>query len=152
MRRGLFLTVLIGLSCTAKDPVAIPAVGDYFPVSRGYWRIYAVDSVVVDQNVEKEYTYELKTIVMDSFPATNGGWVYMIQRARRLTSNDPWTSMESWSARINPYQAVVNEGNIPYVKISSPLADGKSWNGNAMNSLDGTEPCSGGGANNCDNY
>ena len=54
--------------------------------------------------------------------------------------------------RANPFQAVINEGNISYVRIASPLGDGKAWDGNALNILGGTEKCLDHDSHTCDIY
>jgi len=119
---------------------------------RGVFQIYSVDSVVVEQNVETAYRFELKTEVTDSFANAVGGFTYVIQRFKRATPSSPWTALGPWSARANPFEAVVNEGNISYVKIVSPLADGKAWDGNALNILGGTEKCLDRDSHTCDIY
>ena len=152
MRQGLFILFVIGVSCTSKELVPVSVVSDYFPMKKGAYKIYRVDSVVVNQNREVKYTYDLKTEVTDSFPGSNGGFTYLIQRSKRITSSSPWTALESWSARVNAFQAVVNEGNISFVKMEGPLGNGKTWNGNAFNILGGNEKCLDGNAYTCDNY
>lgn len=152
MRQFLFMLFAISASCTSTEPNPVPVVTDYLPLRKGAWQIYTVDSVVVNQNTEVLYTYELKTEVIDSFPASDKGITYVIQRSKRVTSSSPWTSLESWSARASAFQAVVNEGNISYVKIAGPLGNGKTWNGNAFNILGGNEKCLEGDSYTCDRY
>ncbi len=152
MRQGLFILFVIVVSCTSKEPAPVPVVTDYLPMKKGRYQIYTIDSVVVNQNIEVAYTYELKTEVTDSFPGSDGGYTYVIQRSKRITSVSQWKALESWSARVNAFQAIVNEGNISYVKIAGPLGNGKTWNGNAFNILGGSEKCLNGNTYTCDNY
>ena len=152
MKQGFVILFVIVVSCTSRNPLPMPVVTDYFPLKKGYYQIYSVDSLVVNQNLETMFNYELKTEVTDSFPNTEGGFTYLIQRSKRLTASSPWTSLPSWSARVSPFLAVVNEGNISYMKIAGPLNNEKAWDGNALNILGGSEKCLVGDAYTCDNY
>jgi hypothetical protein len=136
-----FTIILLLLACSSNDPVAIPLVSDYFPLKKGAYQVYSVDSIVIAQNVEAPYHYEIMTSVTDSFPNGDGHFTYVMQRSKRLTAASAWTSVGSWSARVNKFQAVVNEGNISYLKMASPMGNGKAWDGNVLNILGGTEKC-----------
>jgi len=146
------IILLILLGCSSKELLPDPIVPDYLPLERGGFQIYLVDSVVVRQNVETTYTFELKTVVTDSFPNAEGGFTFVIQRFKRAASASPWTALGSWSARVNSFQAVINEGNISYVKMAGPLGNGKEWDGNALNSVGGTERCLDRDSHTCDIY
>ena len=146
------IIILLTLGCSSKEPLPAPQVSDYLPLKRGVFQIYSVDSVVVRQNVETAYSFELKTLVADSFPNADRGYSYVIQRFKRVTSSSPWTAKGSWSARASAFQAVINEGNISFVKMASPLEDGKAWDGNALNNLGGTEKCLDHDSHTCDIY
>jgi hypothetical protein len=146
------IILFLALGCSSKEPAPVPVVSDYLPLKRGVFQIYSVDSIVVKQNAETAYNFELKTLVTDSFPNAEGGYTYVIQRFKRVMSSSPWTALGSWSARANAFQAVVNEGNISYVKIEGPLVNGKAWNGNAFNILGGTEKCLDRDSHTCDIY
>ena len=146
------VVIIFALGCSSNEPVPAPRVSDYLPLKKGVFQIYSVDSVVVKQNTETVYNFELKTLVTDSFPNAAGGYTYVIQRFKRVTPSSPWTALASWSARANSFEAVINEGNISYVKIASPLDNGKAWNGNALNILGGTEKCLDHDSHTCDIY
>src|SRR6267378_5488147 len=91
--------IIFALGCSSKEIAPAPRVSDYLPLRRGVFQIYSVDSVVVIQNAETVYSFELKTLVTDSFPNAAGGYTYVIQRFKRVTSSSPWTALGSWSAR-----------------------------------------------------
>jgi hypothetical protein len=151
VQRLLFPLVLL-VGCTSHDAVPVPVVPDYFPLKRGLYMVYSVDSVVTSQNVKTTYTYDLKVEVTDSFPNSDGGYTYVMIRSMRPDSTQSWNTIDSWSARVDRYKAVVNEGNVPFVKLAGPLEKNKSWNGNELNDLGGTEKCLTGSANTCDIY
>ena len=146
------LLALMAGSCSRSNPTPIPEVTNYFPLRKGLYQVYQVDSVAIDQNAETDYTFELKTEVTDSFPSASGGYTYAISRSKRLTPSSPWVAVGTWSARVTAFQAVVDEGNTPFVKIEGPLVNGKTWNGNAFNDLGGTQKCPNGTDYTCDNY
>ncbi len=150
MRNAAIILVLFG--CSSTEPAVILHANDYMALRMGAYQIYSVDSTVIRQNVATTYNFQLKTIVSDSFPNGDGGYTYTIQRFKRITNTSPWLVRNTWSARTDAYQAVVNEGNISYIKIASPLFDGKAWNGNALNDLGGTEKCINQDSHWCDIY
>ena len=152
MRRVQLFLLLLVLSCTPKAPSPSPVVYDYLPLKTGAFFVYSVDSTVIDQNISQTYLYDLLVQVTDSFPNADGGYTYVMLRSKRDTTGSAWTALESWSARVSAYQAVVSEGNIPYVKMAGPLEDGKAWDGNALNTLGGTEKCPGQQTYTCDIY
>jgi hypothetical protein len=143
---------ILAAACTSKDPIQVPVVTDYLPMKVGAYFLYAVDSVVTHQNTPVDYSYQLNIQVVDSFANATGGYSYALQRSKRANATAPWTAMNSWSARTTPFQAVVDEGNTAYVKISGPLMNGKAWDGNALNDLGGTDQCPGNGTFTCDVY
>lgn len=61
---------------------------------------------------------------------------YRLDRYRRADALGTWVIDSVWSARLNTYQAIVVENNIPIIKLSFPLTEDKRWDGNAMNSID----------------
>lgn len=150
MRFWGFVFIVFVIGCASHDPVSVPVVSDYFPMKTGAWWMYAVDSVVTDQSVATTYSYQLRIQVTDSFPTPEGDFTWVLQRSKRKDDTSPWSSMNTWSARVNNYQLVIMEGNVPYIRISSPLANGSYWDGNALNDLGGTEKCPGGATYTCD--
>jgi len=152
MRFWVVACVMLMACCSSGDPAPPAVVTDYFPIKVGAYFIYAVDSLVTDQTIPTPYTYDLMLQVTDSFPSSEGGYIYVIQRSKRADSTKPWSSLTSWSIRLTPYQAVVDEGNTPYVKMETPIANGTAWNGNALNNLNGGEKCLDSDDNTCDIY
>jgi hypothetical protein len=130
--------VLILAGCDGEHAEKVIDKGfDYFPLQTGIFLIYDVDETRYDQGNEPEIlAYQLKTEVVDSFTNTTGGITYVVYRSTRADENSPWVFLDTWSARVNNTEAVNIEGNISFVKLSFPLAEGIEWNGNMLNNLE----------------
>ena len=109
---------------------------DFFPLNTGNTRIYEVTRI--DHSVggtSDTINYQLKEVVGDLF--TSGGEVsYRLERFIRNSAEEEWQIDSVWSARMNTYQAVVVENNIPVIKLSFPVKEDRRWDGNAMNARD----------------
>ena len=135
---GLFLLLLVaGLGCNNLLPPEPDRLGyQYFPLTLGEFRIYRVK--VINYNLDgttDTLNYQLKEVVADT--STLGTEIsYRLDRFRRTDATQPWVIDSVWSARVNTYQAIVVENNIPIIKLSFPLMENRRWDGNAMNALD----------------
>jgi hypothetical protein len=110
---------------------------EYFPLQTGFYQIYTIDETIYTElDPPQEFSYELKTEVVDSFANLEGGITYVLYRSTRTTESDPWVFQESWSARTNMQEIVLIEGNVSYIRIALPAFKNKEWNGNALNSLE----------------
>jgi len=136
-----FLVLLCGIiaavACQSTDPEKI-SDSEYIPLRKKVFQIYDVSSITyTDLNLPETLAYQLMTEVVDSFPNPEGDYTYVIHRSKRTDSTSAtWTPVDTWSARINGQNAVISEGNIPYVKIAFPATNGRVWNGNALNAGD----------------
>lgn len=149
-KRVILLIFLIS-GCQSHDTVPKTSGAEYFPMQVDASWIYDVVETHISQvNGQTNEFYELRLRVTDSF-VTSGETTYIIERSRRTEPEDLWTNLDTWSVRLNAFQAVLQEGNIPFIKFQFPLTEGKSWNGNALNNLGGTEACADGSFE-CDNY
>jgi hypothetical protein len=57
----------------------------------------------------------------------------MIHRSTRPTSADSWATSETWNARFSRDGLIMTEGSTPFVVLTIPVSEGKTWNGNAYN-------------------
>jgi len=153
---GRLIVVLIILpmvfGCGTDNPA--PTTGEqYFPLRTGDYRIYSVNETRIEPyNVEGVFTYEIKTLVTDSFLNSTGTYSYIISRFKRTAPSVNWQSLDTWTAKCNEREVVISEGNIPFVKILSPVQANLEWNGNAYNNEKSSEFCGGNNFTSCDIY
>lgn len=136
IKKAYYLTLIIAgfVSCNeALAPESASLGYEYFPINTGDVRIY--DVLRIDHNVDFSIDttrYQLKEVVGDTF-VSGGEESYRIERFTRLNETEEWLLNSVWSTRINAYQAIVVENNVPIIKLSFPLEEDRRWDGNAMN-------------------
>jgi hypothetical protein len=129
-----FSALLLG--CSDGDSLKQRNDQDYFPLQVGNFLIYSVEQTEYTGPEQSSFSqYELKTEIVDSFENLEGSLTYVIHRSKRASDAEPWEFINTWSARIGRYEAVVNEENTPFVRITFPATANKEWNGNALNTM-----------------
>jgi hypothetical protein len=131
--------ILLLAGCGDDEPANLSAT-EYFPLCTGFYQIYSVEETKYSAvNPATHESYELKTEVVDSFLNDMGTHTYVLYRSKRQTENHAWEFMESWSARITPFQGIVTEGNISFVRLVFPASVNARWNGNQLNTQEPDE-------------
>ncbi|MFZ5970151.1 MAG: hypothetical protein ACOYXA_01045 [Bacteroidota bacterium] len=144
---------LLVLGCDrAELPEKAPSGADYFPLESGRYFIYQVDSTAIVFNRETIYQYQERHTITDSFRNEAGGITYLMQRAFRASAEAAWQPLSAWQVRRSGEELVVVEGNTPFVRLAFPVQTGRSWNGNAFNSITGKDNCGDGVRFTCDRY
>jgi len=150
---SFFVFTLLVWSCSGDEEVIVKKDSDFFPIQVGAFFVYNVEetqySVLEGQ---KDYVYQLKFSVTDSFPNNAGGITYVIQRSKKNSNDAGFSYLDTWSVRKEASEVIVNEGNIAFVRLAFPLDVGKEWNGNALNALGGEQNCGQGPTFPCDLY
>ena len=133
----IVLPVLISIGCNELMVPEPERLGyDYFPLIIGEFRIYDVKVINYNLDGSTDTTiYQLQEVVSDS-SIIGEETSYRLDRYRRADASETWVIDSVWSARLNPYQAVVVEHNIPIIKLSFPVAEDKRWDGNALNTIE----------------
>jgi hypothetical protein len=147
----LILLILFSCGDNSEHPKQDLFSG-YFPLQVGAYQIYDVEDVQIRQNVETVLVYQLKIIATDSFQNEESGYTYVLSRFKRTDESAPWTTLGTWSARITNREVIVNEGNIPFVRLILPLTTGQKWNGNELNTLGGDDNCGSVTTVSCDQF
>ena len=122
------------ISCDSSDENPSVDTGkDYFPLRKGNFQIYDVTNIEYTLGVPETLRYELKTMVTDSFPNSDGNYTYVIQRSKRNEGATEFSYLDTWSARMDTREAVMNEENTSFFKIKLPVAKDDEWDGNLYN-------------------
>jgi hypothetical protein len=135
------LVLLFSISCKTNrdDRIALPSLGyEYFPLEKGLTRIYQVDSIAYDDNTDRIDTFQffIKEIVSGGILGqTEPKQPTEILRYASKDTSQIWTPRTSLFALKSANNLQVIEDNIGYVKLTFPLGNVSSWNGNMFNSL-----------------
>jgi hypothetical protein len=134
----LLILIAFAISCKSDDPFLPSSDWDYFPLRVGASWIYAVEETTIlraacTDDGTTVSNYELRVVVSDSFPNTDKGITYSLQRSKRFAPTENWVPIETWTATVTGNRIITNESNINFVKLTIPLADGLVWNGNLFN-------------------
>lgn len=132
------IVIITGIfSCSeslSPDPASLGYA--YFPLKTGDMHVYEVVRIDHKPDLTSDTTkYQMMEVVGDKF-ISGGEESYKIERYTRLEPMDEWQIEAVWSARLNTYQAIVVEDNVPIIKLSFPLEENRRWDGNAMNTLE----------------
>ncbi len=106
---------------------------NYYPVDTGFYRVYDVNAIQYNFNVPPDtIKYQLKEVFSEEFENLEGGNSYKLERFKRENVQGDWKIDSVWTVRKNSYNVIVTEGNNPYIKLSFPLEEEKTWDGNAL--------------------
>jgi hypothetical protein len=135
----LFISIIFFAACKNEDIAPMDMGYEYFPSNPGHWVVYDIDSTFYDDFNDTiiNYHYQIKELVESTFLDNQNR---ITQRIERYKSTDSvnWHLVEVWSSNITSSTAEKIEENVRFVKLIFPIVDGKSWNGNAFNSLNGS--------------
>jgi len=141
--RILFYSLLIAagfLSACKKEKVPpISLHYDYFPVTRGSWVIYNVDSIyhaeTDNDNDDSVYAFHFQEMYMldSTYIDASGNEAQVLLRYKRNTSGDEWTFASAWTQSLNLSSAYRTEENVRYHKLAFPISEDINWDGNDGN-------------------
>jgi hypothetical protein len=124
-------------SCTGLFDNEDPEAGfRYYPFTQGLYRVYEVEYIQYRQgNNHDTLRYELKELIAGTFTNLEGNQSFRIERFKRIRSSDAWQLDSVLTAHRDNRRVILNENNIPKVKLSMPVALNTAWNTNALNGL-----------------
>ena len=128
-----------GLYSCQKDVVPPVDLGyGYFPTNVGHFIIYDVVSIEHDNPIDKHDTslFQIMEVVESTFLDNENRETQRIERYIRNNSTLPWVIKDIWFSNLTVTTAEKVEENERFVKLTFPVSLGKTWNGNALNSMD----------------
>ncbi len=135
---GLLLFISIFWGCETIDGEPVYTGEEYFGFTTDKWLLYKVDSIVYDDFLGEvfTYSYEVKEINSAFFTYNSGEKKMRIERFYRENDQQNWRIKNIWTSYVQTTQAIKTEENISFVKLSFPVSEKKSWDGNIYNVLD----------------
>lgn len=135
--------MLCASSCKKDDPVVNDIGLNYFPTEVGHWVVYEVDSTVYDDfdGDTIVYRYQVKELLESEFTDNQGRSAIRVERFKRMydpnTPYDsiPWTLSRVWAFTRTNFAAEKLEENERFIRLAFPVTQGKTWNGNAYNTI-----------------
>jgi hypothetical protein len=121
-------------SCkTKKDSFITDYQYDYAPIDSGHYVIYDVDSIsysyIEPLQIRDTAHYQMKEEVGDTV-YFNNELNYELNLYRRADENSPWVYDRKWDIKRTTTTFQKEEGNIRFVKLVFPPAEGEEWAGN----------------------
>ena len=136
---GLMVAIALSFSGCEKDPVSPPVKAftgmTYAPLHQGKFAVYRIDSLVRNDftGTVDSFVYYLKEVMyLDENNPVSGETRFRLERSYS-SAPDSFPFTRRWSGFRDGGTLVINEENIPVIKLNFPLTQGKKWDGNARN-------------------
>ena len=132
----LILICLVG-SCKEEvfTPAATTPLKEYFPLELNRPAYYRVDSVVlravVGGTAYDSSRSEARETLVETFTAADGSTIYRGERWVRRDESQPFRFERTFTVSRDSRSATRSEGNLTFIKLTTPLREGSSWDGNA---------------------
>lgn len=130
--------LLFSLSSCNSDPQPEIDLGtNYYPLEVGKYRIYKVDSIILDNvnnNIVKDTnSFYLKEELTDTLRDNQGNLVYTLERFEKENLADEWRVKDVYAVGIIDYQLHTVEENLRFIKLTFPVGVNVTpWNGNTF--------------------
>lgn len=139
----LVFAVLILLTFCKKNTEAPPDVGyDYAPLTLGKYIVYDIDSTVYGESGDTTYyKYRIKEKLEEKYTDNEGRTATKLVRyIKKYNSaigydNMSWTIKDVWMINKSNTTYEVVEEDVRFIKLTFPVKEEATWNGNAQNSL-----------------
>jgi len=135
------LAVFTFNACKKETEAPINMGKNFFPLEKGKYQVYKVDSIVWDdfnQSVDTFHLFVKTTIDTNYFDASLGTQVYVI---KKYSSSDglQFNYIQTMKAVSTSDRLELTVQDLKYIKLIFPLTSGSKWNSNAYNVLETTE-------------
>lgn len=132
---GILSLVLSACSESTIEDIDLELGYEYFPLSVGQSRTYAVDSIIYDP---LSLTNRIDTLsgffredIVDTLRDQSGDLVYRIERYYRKQGNQDWQIHSVITSSRDAEEAVYTENNLRFIKLRFPLKAETEWKGTA---------------------
>jgi hypothetical protein len=140
-RLGVWMAVFILAAGCGDDQDPVDALGlDFFPVTEASFLVYSVEETVYSNSQPTSSSFEWRWEIRPT-ESTPSSRLFTIRTFTRTLATDPWVESTLISGEQDGQKLLVYEGNIPFVRMMYPLANGLTWDGNQFNTLGGEEKC-----------
>lgn len=106
----------------------------YFPLDSGRYWIYQATFITIDAAVSTFDTLELE-LKMEYSHFDDSLNAFVLQRFTRTDSSQNWSGYDVITINWTDLTMQWVENNLRYVKLTNPIYDSKSWDGNSYNIL-----------------
>jgi hypothetical protein len=133
----LVLALAAGInSCKKADPEPKPlsAENEFFPLQKGKYVIYDVDSTIWDDAkcVIVKRHYQFMYLVADTFTNEEGNLSYRIDTRKRKKPEDTWETHDVYYATNTGTTLEMTYDELKFIKLQFPVKAGSTWEGNAL--------------------
>lgn len=135
----LLASGLIFYACK-KEKIDMPEPSyNYFPVEKGKWVEYNVDSIFHAENDNNNddsvysYHFQIREEIDSTFSDGQGNPAQVVLRFRRNSPGEEWTLSNVWTQTLSLTGAYRMEDNVYYHKLAFPINGSTVWDGNDMN-------------------
>jgi len=138
---SLFILLSVFLTSCYKEETILPFLGyEYFPSEIGSFIEYRVDSLWQDDPAGQlgsgGLSYDLREVNESNFTDEANREAVRLERYWKQNGQAEWSIKDIWHKVRTPNIAEQNEDNVVFVKHNFPVEEGKSWDGNARNTLE----------------
>jgi hypothetical protein len=132
---GAAVVALIFFSCKKYDSQVFLNASTYYPLDSGAVWFYRLDSTTIPAFGTSLImrSYHIKDSVGSSFYDNTGRKSWLVYRFITDTlEENPWQSLSTYyvTPTFNDVE-VVDDNNLRFIKLISPVSDGRTWSGNS---------------------
>jgi len=119
-------------SCKKSSPSNADLTRQYFPIEKGKYVVYDVDSIyyVAADCTKREFKSQLKYAITDTFRDTSDRLSYLMDVFTRPNDGITWQPQRTYQVTPTTNSIRIFQDNNLYVKMMLPVTDGYSWAGN----------------------
>jgi hypothetical protein len=131
------------VSCAKKEaPKPVELHGpEYYPLREGRFNVFECDSTVYTEIPRDtlRYRYQIKEVLGAQFTDDGGHQAWRLERfirwfdPKKSYDSIGWTIKDVWQLNADNRSVQIAEENVRFTKLSFPVSQGSTWNGNAAN-------------------